>query len=236
MKQAIEVGNCRGHQFLWILHVFGLLQGELGLGSAWKSEQRLGGPTHAAAIGVEGLLIEDGQHGLDPALEPVLASIKDPILLAWLDANPAARGAAERQEAMASKFAHLDEVLKQAAQDEKRRKEERMAGIEARRFARLDALKVRRAAAQAAEKVRLAALQVRRKQAKTQRQVKTKLITNGKPGMPSRNDTDHPTTNEGRTAAAAKSRARIEAMEQTAAAAATARPLVLRRPAGWGQG
>lgn len=45
----------------------------------------------------------------------MLDTIKDPNLLTWLDANPAARAAAQRQEDMASKFARLDEVLKQAA-------------------------------------------------------------------------------------------------------------------------
>jgi len=87
----------------------------------------------------------------------VLSSIKDPALLAWLDANPAARAAAESQEAMASKFAHLDEVLKQAAKDEKRRKEQRMAAADAARVARKEASLIRRAEAKAAQKARLAA-------------------------------------------------------------------------------
>jgi len=98
----------------------------------------------------------------------VLSSIKDPALLAWLDANPAARAAAERQKAMASKFAHLDEVLKQAAKDEKRRKEQRMAAADAARVARKEASLIRRAEAKAAQKARLAA---ERDQAQAQRQV-----------------------------------------------------------------
>jgi len=97
----------------------------------------------------------------------VLSSIKDPALLAWLDANPTARAAAERQEAMASKFAHLDEVLKQAAKDEKRRKEQRMAAADAARVARKEASLIRRAEAKAAQKARLAA---ERDQAQAQRQ------------------------------------------------------------------
>jgi len=97
----------------------------------------------------------------------VLSSIKDPALLVWLDANPAARAAAERQEAMASKFAHLDEVLKQAAKDEKRRKEQRMAAANAARMAKKEASLIRRAEAKAAQKALLAA---ERDQAQAQRQ------------------------------------------------------------------
>ena len=173
----------------------------------------------------------------------MLSSIKDPDLLAWLDANPAVRAAAERQEAMAAKYAHLDQVLKQVAKDEKAVKRERLAQIEARNVARLEALKNRRSEAQAAEKVRLAALRAHRQKEKALRQEKPQGATTYDTVRPTTNCPDHPTTDEGRyerrPAAAAKPRARIEsieAMEQKAALAAAARPLVLRRPAGWGQG
>lgn len=106
----------------------------------------------------------------------MLSSIKDPDLLAWLDANPAARAAAERQEAMASKFAHLDEVLKKAAQDEKRRKEERMAAADAARVARKEASLIRRAEAKAAHKARLAA---ERNQMQGQRQAERQAAVLG---------------------------------------------------------
>lgn len=106
----------------------------------------------------------------------MLSSIKDPDLLAWLDANPAARAAAERQEAMASKFDHLDEGLKQAAKDEKRRKEERMAAADAARVDRKEVSLIRRAEAKAAHKVRLAA---ERAQAQAQRQAERQVADLG---------------------------------------------------------
>ena len=192
----------------------------------------------------------------------MLSSIKDPDLLAWLDANPAARAAAERQEAMASKFAHLDEVLKQAAQDEKRRKEERMAAADAARVTRKEASLIRRAEAKAAERAQAQAQRQAERQAADLGQQRVKhqgpalddlageqrnrldaLGLKGPMPRPPR-PTQHqkhpgmPTTDAARAMAAEAARVRREAMEaelDAIEAEAGRQPLVLKVPASWGQ-
>lgn len=192
----------------------------------------------------------------------MLSSIKDPALLAWLDANPAARAAAERHEAMASKFAHLDEVLKQAAQDEKRRKEERMAAADAVRVARKEASLIRQAEAKAAERDQMQAQRQAERQAAVlgQQRVKNQGLALDDLTGEQRNRLDAlgvkgpmprpprpkqhqkhpgmPTTDAARALAAEAATVRREAMEaelDAIAAEAGRQPLVLKVPASWGQ-